>query len=328
MRTELKALFKLQHDLVERLKRSAQEPPPPVLLHYQPLQPTSMQFDVSLSDGKVQSDKTLIGRDIARHLNQPNKRYVADGPSTAGTPTLRMKDERQYVFHIQSTPAVAAVFKSSLPDTTGGAGDSPGRAHVGSVSAVQTTADGQQFRLDGQRLFRFEPLTLSWMPDADNRAFSRLGLTHDGQLLKTPLSFEDSDTQGHTTVLLRQGDDASYVHILGNSPQAVRLVDETGLPVQLTRIGLSGNTLHGATTDGEWIRADLRMARDGKLPIVRLAGTLASQQMRAQFPGGALTVGSNVMGQSRGRPAREDTRPVSELKLFMKCGCIECRVLR
>lgn len=270
MRTELKALFKLQHDLVERLKRSAQEPPPPVLLHYQPLQPTSMQFDVSLSDGKVQSDKTLIGRDIARHLNQPNKHYVADGPSTAGTPTLRMKDERQYVFHIQSTPAVAAVFKSSLPDTTGGAGDSPGRAHVGSVSAVQTTADGQQFRLDGQRLFRFEPLTLSWMPDADNRAFSRLGLTHDGQLLKTPLSFEDSDTQGHTTVLLRQGDDASYVHILGNSPQAVRLVDETGLPVQLTRIGLSGNTLHGATTDGEWIRADLRMARDGKLPIVRL----------------------------------------------------------
>ena len=56
-------------------------------------------------------------------------------------------------------------------------------------------------------------------------------------------------------MLLRQGDDASDVHIPGNSPQAVRLVDETGLPVQLTRIGLSGNTLHGATTDGEWVRA-------------------------------------------------------------------------
>lgn len=47
MRTELKALFKLQNDLVERLKRPGQELSPPVLLHYQPLHPTSMQFDVS-----------------------------------------------------------------------------------------------------------------------------------------------------------------------------------------------------------------------------------------------------------------------------------------
>lgn len=278
MRTELKALFKLQHDLVERLKRPAEEPPPPVLLHYHPLQPTSMQFDASLRDGRVQADTTLTGRDIARHLNQPDKHYVADGPSAAGT--LRMKDERQYVFHIQSTPAVAAVFKSSLADTTGGVGESPGRAHVGSVSAVQTTVEGQQFRLEGQRLFRFEPLTLSWVPDADSRAFSRLGLTHEGQLLKTPSSFEDSDTQGHTTVLLRQGADASYVHTLGSTPQAMRLVDEAGLPVQLTRIGLSGNTLHGATTDGEWVRADLRMARDGKLPMVRQSVDSLEQALR------------------------------------------------
>ncbi len=278
MRTELKALFKLQHDLVERLKRPAQEPPPPVLLHYQSLQPTSMQFDVSLRDGKVQADATLTGREIARHLNQPDKHYVADGPSVAGT--LRMKDERQYVFHIQSTPSVAAVFKSSLADTTGGAGESPGRAHVGSVSAVQMTVDGQQFRLDGQRLFRFEPLTLSWVPDADSRAFSRLGLTHEGQLLKTPSSFEDSDTQGHTTVLLRQGADASYVHVLGSTPQPMRLVDEAGLPVQVTRIGLSGNTVHGATTDGEWVRADLRMAHDGKLLLVRQPVDSLEQALR------------------------------------------------
>ncbi|NWC74165.1 AvrE-family type 3 secretion system effector [Pseudomonas sp. P7759] len=266
MRTELKALFKLQHDLVERLKRPAQEPPPPVLLHYQPLQPTSMQFDVSLRDGRVQADTTLTGRDIARHLNQPDKHYVADGPSAAGT--LRMKDERQYVFHIQSTPAVAAVFKSSLADTTGGVGESPGRAHVGSVSAVQTTVDGQQFRLEGQRLFRFEPLTLSWVPDADSRALSRIGLTNEGQLLKTPKGFADSSAHGRTTVQLSQTLDASFVQVQGGSVQALQPVDEAGVPVQLARIGLSGNTLYGATTDGELVQADLRMARGQQLPMV------------------------------------------------------------
>lgn len=266
MRTELKALFKLQHDLVERLKRPAQEPPPPVLLHYQSLQPTSMQFDASLRDGKVQADTTLTGREIARHLNQPDKHYVADGPSAAGT--LRMKDERQYVFHIQSTPAVAAVFKSSLADTTGGAGESLGRAHVGSVSAVQTTVDGQQFRLEGQRLFRFEPLTLSWVPDADSRALSRIGLTNEGQLLKTPKGFADSSAHGRTTVQLSQTLDASFVQVQGGSVQALQPVDEAGVPVQLARIGLSGNTLYGATTDGELVQADLRMALDQQLPMV------------------------------------------------------------
>jgi hypothetical protein len=269
MRTELKALFKLQNDLVERLKRPGQELSPPVLLHYQPLHPTSMQFDVSLNDGKVQADTTLTGRDIAHHLNQPNKHYVADGPSTAGTHTLRMKDERQHVFHIHSTPAVAAVFKSSLPDATGDVVESPGRAHLGSVSAVQTTLDGQQFRLDGDRLFRFESLTLSWMHDADARAFSRIGLTNEGQLLKTPKGVADSSAHGRTTVQLNQAREASLVHVQGGNVQAVQPVDELGAPVQLARIGLSGNALYGATTDGELVQADLRIARDQQLPMVR-----------------------------------------------------------
>ncbi|MFL1391561.1 AvrE-family type 3 secretion system effector [Pseudomonas tritici] len=239
------------------------------LLHYQTLQPTSMQFDARLINGKVQADTTLAGRDIAQHLNQPNKHYVADGPSAAGTHTLRMKDERQYLFHIQSTPAVAAVFKSSLPDAADGAGNGPGRAHLGRVSAIQTTAEGQQFRLDGARLFRFEPLTLSWKPDADTRAFSRIGLSKEGQLLKTPEGFADSSAQGRTTVLLSQDRDISVVHLQGDSAHPVRPVDESGLPLQLTCIGVSASTLFGATTDGELVRADLRMARDDKLPMVR-----------------------------------------------------------
>lgn len=278
MRTELNALLKLQHDLVGRLMKSGQKaaladsPPslsPVALDHFQTLQPTSMQFDVRLCDGKVLADATLAGRDIAHHLNQPNKHYVPDGPSATGGPTLRMKDERQYLFHIQSTPAVAAVFKSSLPDALVDAADSPGRAHIGSVSAVQTTVEGQQFRLDGERLFRFEPLTLSWTPDTDTRAFSRIGLTKEGQLLKTPRGFADSSAHGRTTVVLSQVADSSLVHVQGGNPQAMRPVDEAGLPVQLARIGLSGNTLHGATTDGEWVRADLRTPRGRELAMVR-----------------------------------------------------------
>lgn len=278
MHTGLDPLLKLQRALANCVTQWHEETPPrksppllpPVsLLHYQTLQPTSMQFDARLINGKVQADTTLAGREIAQHLNQPNKHYVADGPSAAGTHTLRMKDERRYLFHIQSTPAVAAVFKSSFPDAADGAGDGPGRAHLGSVSAIQTTAEGQQFRLDGARLFRFEPLTLSWKPDADARAFSRIGLSKEGELLKTPEAFADSSAQGRTTVLLSQDRDISVVHLQGVGAQTVRPVDESGLPVQLMRIGVSGNALFGATTDGELVRADLRMARDDKLPMVR-----------------------------------------------------------
>lgn len=277
MHIELDPLKKLQHDLSKFLPRWSQEShprsPPPLLPnmslnHYRTLQPTSMQFDVGLKDGKVQADTTLAGRDIAHHLNQPNKHYVTDGPSAAGSQTLRMKDERQYLFHIQSTPAVAAVFKSSLPDASGAAVDSPGRAHIGSVSAVQTTVEGQQFRLEGRRLFRFEPLTLSWTPDADARAFSRIGLTKEGQLLKTPEGFADSSAQGRMTALLSQSQQGSCVHLQGVGGQVLHPVDEAGLAVQLTRIGLSGSTLYGATSDGECVFADLRTAQGHALPMV------------------------------------------------------------
>lgn len=266
-------LSTLQHDRSKWLTDWSQKLPPrntlprlpPVsLTHYQTLQPTSMQFDVRLSDGKVHADTTLAGRDIARHLNQPNKHYVTDGPAAADTYTLRMKDERHYLFYIQSTPAVVAVFKSSLPDVVA----SPGRAHIGSVSGVQTTVEGQQFRLERGRLYRFEPLALSWTPDADTRAFSRIGLTKEGQLLKTPKGFADSSVQGRTTVLLSQVQEGSVVHIQGVGTQVVHPVDEAGSPVQLTRIGLSGNTVYGATTDGELAWADLRTAGDQALPMV------------------------------------------------------------
>lgn len=59
------------------------------------------------------------------------------------------------------------------------------------------------------------------------------------------------------------------MHVQGGSVQAVQPVDELGAPVQLARIGLSGNALYGATTDGELVQADLRIARDQQLPMVR-----------------------------------------------------------
>ncbi|AZF03495.1 AvrE-family type 3 secretion system effector [Pseudomonas sp. R5-89-07] len=237
---------------------------------YQSLNPASMLFDMRLKDGLLEPDMTRLGRDIAGHLNAPNKHYVADGASAAGT--LRFRDERQYLFHIQPTPAVAAIFKSSLPDTAGGNGcvsllDNPGRGHLASVSGVQTTVDGKQFRLDEGRLYRFEPLILSWLPDADNRAYSRIGLTGEGQLLKTPQGALDSSADGRTSVVLSQIQGTTVVQIQGAGAADVRPVDETGAPVQLARVGLAGSTLYGATANGELLRADVRQARDGVLPM-------------------------------------------------------------
>lgn len=263
-----------QHDVIEHAhvdnahSRPATEPAQP-LPSYQSLNPASMLFDIRLKGGRLEPDTTLVGRDIARHLNAPNKHYVADGASVAGT--LRFKDERDYLFHIQPTPAVAAVFRSSLPETDGGEGrvsPGPGRGHLGSVSGVQTTAEGKQFRLDQGRLYRFEPLALSWLPDADNRTYSRIGLTREGQLLKTPAQALDSSAQGRTSAVLRQAQGASVVQIQGADVADARPVDERGAPVQLTRVGLSGGTLYGATADGELLRADTRLARDGTLPMV------------------------------------------------------------
>ncbi|AZF56610.1 Type III effector protein AvrE1 [Pseudomonas sp. R11-23-07] len=237
---------------------------------YQSLTPASMLFDIRLKDGQLEPDTTRVARDIALHLNAPTRHFVADGACAAGT--LRVRDGRDYLFHIQSTPAVAAVFKSSVPDPVGGDGgvssfDSPGRGHLASVSGVQTTVDGKQFRLDEQRLYRFEPLTLSWLPDPDNQAYSRIGLTGEGHLSKTPQGALDSSAQGRSSVVLSQVQGAPVVQIQGAGAADVRPVDETGAPVQLTRIGLAGSTLFGATADGELLRADVRMARDGVLPM-------------------------------------------------------------
>ncbi|AZE82120.1 Type III effector protein AvrE1 [Pseudomonas orientalis] len=276
MHRRLDGLPHAQHDVIEHAHhdnaypRPATEPVQP-LPSYQSLNPASMLFDIRLKDGRLEPDTTQVGRDIARQLNAPNKHYAADGASVAGT--LRLRDERDYLFHIHPTPAVAAVFRSSLPDTGGGEGcvsslGTPGRGHLASVSGVQTTAEGEQFRLDEGRLYRFEPLSLSWLPDAGNRTYSRIGLTPEGQLLKTPQEALDSSAQGRTLAVLSQAQGTSVVQIQGADMAAMRPVDENSAPVQLTRIGLAGSTLYGATADGELLRADRRLARDGILPMV------------------------------------------------------------
>lgn len=281
MHRRLDGLLHLLRDAVERSPgrvHNDRAPPSqatvPVMQQprYQSLNPVSMLFNVRLEGGQLAPDMSTTGRDIARHFNTPGRRYAASGTSDPGSNTLSFKDERHYRFHIQPTPAVAAVFKSSLPDTAGGDGcvspaGNPGRGHLGSVSGVQTTVEGQQFRLDEGRLYRFEPVTLSWLPDADNRAYSRIGLTREGQLLKTPLGSLDSSAQGRTSVMLSHAQGVSVVEVKGVDAGRVRPVDETGAPVQLTRIGLVGNVLYGATADGELLRADMRLARDGMLPM-------------------------------------------------------------
>lgn len=243
-------------------------PAPEQLSRYQSLQPTSMLFTPTLEDGKVQADGTRSGQEMARHLNQPNKHYVAEGPGGAGKHTLSFNDERHYRFQIQSTPAVAAVFKSSRPaDMASTPSDNnPGRAHMGIISQVHTAVDGQQYRLEGARLYRFDPGITTWLPDADTRAFSRISLTREGQLLKMPEGVAESSAQGRTTVSLSNAQGGSTLHVAGATLHAQ---DEAGNPLQLTRIGLSGNTLYAANAHGELLRADLQQARGGALTMTR-----------------------------------------------------------
>lgn len=294
MHRGLDGLLRLHQSVVERSVRSIGEAPPgpsPTSLlemqgaHYQTLNPASMVFDVSLKGGQLQADSTATGRDVARHLNAPGKRYTADGYSAERGNTVRFKDERQYLFHIQSTPAVAAVFKSSLADPAGGAGSvaslsNPGRAHLASVSGIHTTVEGKQFRLDNERLYRFEPITLSWLPDADARAYSRIGLTREGQLLKTPQGSLDSSAQRQGSVVLNQVQGVSALHLQGTGAPALRPFDEAGVPVPLARIGLAGSTLYGATTDGELLRADMRQARGSVLPMARQSVEALEQALK------------------------------------------------
>lgn len=145
MHRRLDSLPQAQRSVIDHSSRPgkvavpSRQPP-----RYQSLAPAPMLLDIRLKDGQLEPDTTKAARDIALHLNAPNKHFVADGISAAGN--LRVRDERDYLFHIQSTPAVAAVFKSSLADTLGGDGSvssvtSPGRGHLASVSGVQTTVE-------------------------------------------------------------------------------------------------------------------------------------------------------------------------------------------
>ncbi|WP_251029533.1 AvrE-family type 3 secretion system effector [Pseudomonas fluorescens] len=186
---------------------------------------------------------------------------------------MRIKDDRQHLFHIQSTPAVAAVFKHVPPAAAAKGSVQPpassGRAHLGQISQVQTTVDGQQFRLANGRLYRFEPQVNTWLPDADNRPLSRIGLTREGQLLKLPEGVVDGSAEGRAAVSLSHAQGVSVLHLQGAGEQTLRPLDEAGAPLQLTRIGLSGNTLYASNTYGELLRADLHPSRAGVLTMTR-----------------------------------------------------------
>jgi predicted component of type VI protein secretion system len=148
------------------------------------------------------------------------------------------------------------------------------------------------------------------MPGADTRAFSRIGLTNDGQLLKTPEGFIDSSAQGRTTVLLSQAQEGSFVHLQGADTRAVRPVDEAGLPVQLTRIGLSGSTLYGATADGELVCADLRLVRDHTLPMVRQSVDSLEQALKGAVRVEGFFHGDTGQLNAQVRDTREQSHSV------------------
>ena len=246
--------------------------PPAQLTQFRSYRQPSMAFSAQLSDGKVMTEGSHVGQDIARQLNRLPKRFMQDPDYAGNGQGLRILDEKLNVFHIQSTPAAAAVLKSSrtlaaqpLPLA------SPGRAHLGQISGVQTTDEGTQFRLVDQRLYRFEPQTLSWLPDKDEAAYSRLGLTRDGALMKVPQGVGDMSVEGETQASLEPWAEGFSLRISrGSAAPGTHLlpVSQSGKPVQLTRIGLSGDTLYASDAHGELLRGDLRSAEGGRLRML------------------------------------------------------------
>ena len=242
----------------------------PELVQFRSYRPSSMAFSAKLVHGKVVAEGSQTGRDIAGQLNQlPGRLIQAPGFAASGQ-GLRMLDEKLNMFHVQSTPAVAAVFKSSSP-MAGGAlvPDNPGRAHLGQVSDVHTTGDGSQFRLIEQRLYRFEPQTCTWLADQDEVKYNRLGLTREGNLMKVPLGVSDMSVAGKTQASLSSGADGCTVQIDRDKGDSRRFtpVSERGEPVTLTRIGLAGDVLYASNREGELLRGDLRTASQERLQM-------------------------------------------------------------
>ena len=246
--------------------------PPVQLTQFRSYRQPSMAFSAQLSNGKVITEGSHAGEDIARQLNQLPKRFMQDPDYPGKDQGLRILDEKLNVFHLQSTPAAAAVLKSSrtlaaqpLPLAN------PGRAHLGQISGVQTTSNGSQFRLVDQRLYRFEPQSFSWLPDKDQGAYSRLALTSDGSLMKVPLGVGDMTVEGKTQVSLEPWAEGFSLRVSrGDAAPGMHLVpvSESGKPVQISRIGLSGDTLYASTAQGELLRGDLRSAEAGRLRLL------------------------------------------------------------
>lgn len=229
----------------------------------------SLAFSASLVEGKVVTQGSYVGQDIAEQLNQLPKRFAQDAVYAGNSQDLRILDEKLNVFYLQSTPAVAAVLKSSCPTSfLRLPPNNPGRAHLGQVSGVQTTVAGDQFRLEDQRLYRFAPQTHSWLPDKDDARYSRLGLSSDGRLIKVPVGVTDISVEGTTQVCLEPLADGCSLRISRGAEVGetqLRPVNETGRAVQLSRIGLAGDTLYAATPQGELLHASLGSAQAGCL---------------------------------------------------------------
>lgn len=242
-----------------------------VLPTFRDYRPLSLAFCAELHDGRVKVKGSPVGQDMSYQLNQLRKRYGPDSNPAGKEQGLRMVDEKLSVFHLQSTPAAAAVLKSSRTLAAHPAPlASPGRAHLGQVCGIQTTVEGNQYRLIKQYLHRFEPQTLSWIADQDTQKYKRIGLTREGLLMKVPQGLDDRSVDGKTQISLEQSAGGALLQLQHSGETAgTRLmpVSESGEPVQLTRIGLAGNVLYASSPEGELLRGDLRTIDGGCLKM-------------------------------------------------------------
>lgn len=235
----------------------------PELTQFRNYRPAPLVFSAAVRHGKVITQGSAVGQDIARQLNQLPKRFMED-PQGAGK-GLRLLDEKLNVFCIQSSPALAAVLKSSHSQGAHPSPvDNPGLAHLGVLCGVHTTRNGDQFRLVDQQLFRFEPQTLSWQPDSDKGQYSRLGLTQEGGLMKVPTGVCDMSVDASNRVVLKDVQGVTSLDF-GHGKAELVPVSQSGQALPLAHIGVSGSTLYGSTPAGQLLRGDLQKADGGRL---------------------------------------------------------------
>ncbi|MHA6494943.1 AvrE-family type 3 secretion system effector [Pseudomonas borbori] len=260
--------------------------------------PLTPQVDAA---GNLTLNNSLAGEAIEKQLNQPHKEYSQLTPDATGVrvqvkqrnPAPGTDPRARDAVHLQQTPAVIGVLKTSrpalapmspnnpqvpLPNGQPAFPPSPGRAHLGQISGVHTGADGVQARLHQGRRQHFDTATQRWQPAADQTPYKALKRQGDGVVHGVQRDAEDlSAIVGESATLHKQGSQAQ-VRIGGDNlgwstvtlkqaPAANAAPPQNPTDLDAKRIGYSADGwLYACNGDGELFRGNENSVTLGGTP--------------------------------------------------------------